>query len=185
MEYAQLNEAGTDALQITTHENVLWDENHFCPAKALTEDEAAMFRVVPLTVVAQPTYDAITQRCFRDGCAQIGGQWQYKWTVEALDADTIAANQTAADALARATAKAVRAQAVEAIKVTTQAGNTFDGDETSQGRMARAIIALSTGLAPSVTWVLANNTTINATPAELTEALVLAGQAQASIWVIP
>ena len=30
------------------------------------------------------------------------------------------------------------------------AGNTYDGDEVSQGRMARAIIALSTGLALSV-----------------------------------
>ena len=59
-----------------------------------------------------------------------------------------------------------------------------DGDEVSQGRMARAIIALSTGLAPSVAWVLADNTVIQATGAELTEALVLAGQAQASMWVV-
>lgn len=81
--------------------------------------------------------------------------------------------------------KAEREAAVAAIKVTTTAGNTFDGDEISQGRMSRAIIALSTGLAPSVTWVLADNTTIQATPAELTEALVLAGQAQAAIWVLP
>jgi hypothetical protein len=50
--------------------------------------------------------------------------------------------------------------------------------------MARAIIALNTGLAPSVTWVLADNSVIQATAAELTEALVLAGQAQAAIWVI-
>lgn len=84
----------------------------------------------------------------------------------------------------RETLKAERAAAVAAIKVTTQAGNTFDGDEVSQGRMARAIIALGTGLAPSVTWVLADNTTIDATAAELTEALVLAGMAQAAIWVI-
>jgi hypothetical protein len=84
----------------------------------------------------------------------------------------------------RTTAKAERAAAVDAIKVTTAAGNTFDGDETSQTRMARAIIALSTGLAPSVAWVLADNSVIQATAAELTEALVLAGQAQAALWVI-
>ena len=84
----------------------------------------------------------------------------------------------------RAAAKASRALAVDAIKVTTQSGNTFDGDEESQGRMARAIIALSTGLAPSVNWVLADNSVIAATAAELTEALVLAGMAQAAIWVI-
>ena len=84
----------------------------------------------------------------------------------------------------REAAKGARAESVAAIKVTTAAGNTFDGDEVSQGRMARAIIGLSTGLAPSVTWVLADNTTIQATAAELTEALVLAGQAQAAVWVI-
>ena len=84
----------------------------------------------------------------------------------------------------REAAKAAREAAVAAIKVTTAAGNTFDGDETSQGRMSRAIIALSTGLAPSVNWVLADNSVIQATAAELTEALVLAGQAQAAIWVI-
>ena len=84
----------------------------------------------------------------------------------------------------REAAKAQRAAQVAAIKVTTQAGNEFDGDEVSQGRMSRAIIALSTGLAPSVSWVLADNTVIQATPQELTEALVLAGQAQASLWVL-
>lgn len=86
---------------------------------------------------------------------------------------------------AREAAKQARALAVDNIQVTTAAGNTFDGDEASQGRMARAIIALSTGLAPSVNWVLADNSVIQATANELTEALVLAGLAQAAIWVIP
>jgi hypothetical protein len=82
--------------------------------------------------------------------------------------------------------KAQRAAQVEAITVTTTAGNTFDGDEVSQGRMARAVIALSA--APegtTVTWVLADNSIIEATPEELTEALALAGAAQALIWVAP
>lgn len=89
-----------------------------------------------------------------------------------------------AEPTARELAKRARAAAVAAITVTTQSGNTFDGDEVSQGRMARAILALSTGLAPSVTWVLADNSVIDATAAELTEALVLAGQAQAALWVL-
>ena len=80
--------------------------------------------------------------------------------------------------------KMERQQAVDAIRVTTQAGNTFDGDETSQGRMARAIIALQATGTPTVTWVLADNTAIDASAAELTEALALAGAAQAAIWVI-
>ena len=81
--------------------------------------------------------------------------------------------------------KASRAAAVEAIKVTTTAGNTFDGDETSQGRMARAIIALGTTPGGTVNWVLADNSVINATAAELTEALALAGAEQAALWVAP
>ena len=84
----------------------------------------------------------------------------------------------------REQAKATRAAAVEAITVTTAAGNTFDGDETAQTRMARAVLVLSTGAALSVPWVLADNTVIQATAAELTEALALAGAAQAALWVV-
>lgn len=81
--------------------------------------------------------------------------------------------------------KAEREAAVAAITVTTAAGNTFDGDETSQGRMARAVIALSAAPAgTTVNWVLHDNSVIQATAAELTEALALAGAAQAAIWVI-
>ena len=80
--------------------------------------------------------------------------------------------------------KATRTAAVEAITVTTAAGNTFDGDETSQTRMARAIIAMQATGIPSVNWVLANNTAIQATAAELVEALALSGAAHAAVWVI-
>jgi hypothetical protein len=79
--------------------------------------------------------------------------------------------------------KAQREAAVAAIKVTTQAGNTFDGDEVSQTRMTRAITALM-AIGGAVNWVLADNTVIQADAAELTEALALAGAAQAAIWVI-
>ena len=85
----------------------------------------------------------------------------------------------------REIAKAARAAAVEAITVTTAAGNTFDGDEASQARMSRAILVLSTGAAAGVPWVLADNTVIQATAAELTEALALAGAEQARLWVLP
>ena len=84
----------------------------------------------------------------------------------------------------RAQAKIVRGEAVRTITVTTTAGNTFDGDEMSQTRMARAILALQGTNTPSTLWVLADNTTIQATVAELTEALALAGAAQSAIWVL-
>jgi hypothetical protein len=85
----------------------------------------------------------------------------------------------------REEAKAARAAAVGAITVTTAAGNTFDGDEVAQTRMARAVLVLSTGAALSVPWVLADNTVIQADAVELTEALALAGAAQAALWVLP
>lgn len=84
----------------------------------------------------------------------------------------------------RSAAKAAREVAVANIKVTTAAGNTFDGDETSQSRMSRAILVMSTGAAEAVPWVLADNTVIQADIAELTEALTKAGAAQAALWVI-
>lgn len=79
--------------------------------------------------------------------------------------------------------KAARQEIVDNIKVTTSAGNTFDGDETSQTRMARAIIGMQAAGVPTIVWVLADNTVIEATAAELTEAMILAGQAQAAAWV--
>jgi len=85
----------------------------------------------------------------------------------------------------RAAAKANRAAAVEAIKVTTSTGKTFDGDEVAQTRMARAIIGMQAAGVGYITWVLADNTVTQATQAELTEAMVKAGQAQAAVWVIP
>jgi len=84
----------------------------------------------------------------------------------------------------REIAKAARTDAVSRITVTTSAGHTFDGDEISQTRMARSIIALQATGTPTVNWVLADNSVIQATPNELAEALALSGAAQAAIWVI-
>ena len=105
-------------------------------------------------------------------------------SVAPLSSEEIEANQAAAATAAREQAKAERQATVDAIKVTTAAGHTFDGDETSQTRMARAILALQATGTPSVSWVLADNTVIQATAAELIEALALAGAAQAAVWVI-
>lgn len=148
----------------------------------------------PYVIVAtsdKPTYDKVTQYVKEVTPTLNNGKWTQNWeVVEFFDtpekkAEALAASANAEALNVRAAAKKARAIAVEAITVTTAAGNTFDGDEVSQGRMARAIIGLSTGLATTVTWTLSNNTTIEATSAELTEALVLAGQAQSAIWLIP
>lgn len=59
----------------------------------------------------------------------------------------------------------------------------FDGDETSQDRMARSIVALNDG--ETVQWVLADNTIAQVTRAQLREALRKAGTAQTAIWSDP
>jgi len=88
-------------------------------------------------------------------------------------------------AMGRVDSKAIRSEAVKRITVTTTAGNVFDGDETSQDRMTRAITAME-GLPVETTtlWVLSDNTPAQVTRDELKEALLLAGQAQSDLWVI-
>lgn len=83
----------------------------------------------------------------------------------------------------REEAKQARQAAVDAITVEVN-GKVFDGDETSQTRMTRAIMGLQATGQPTIKWTLADNTETQATLAELTEALILAGQAQAELWVI-
>ena len=83
---------------------------------------------------------------------------------------------------ARAAFKSSRLIAVQSIKVTV-GDKVFDGDETSQTRMARAIVAMAD--TETVLWVLADNTPVQVTKAELTEALRLAGETQTQAWVQP
>lgn len=83
--------------------------------------------------------------------------------------------------------KALRAEAVSKITVTVD-GMEFDGDETAQDRMARAITMFQANNLPADTvtpWVLADNTVAEVTVAQLSKALLLAGQAQTALWTIP
>lgn len=84
--------------------------------------------------------------------------------------------------ITREAAKAARQAAVDAIRVTTSTGRTFDGDETSQTRMSRALIGMQAADIPAIVWTLADNTQADVSAAELTEALLLAGQEQARLW---
>lgn len=79
-------------------------------------------------------------------------------------------------------AKAERAEFVSKIIVTVDEFQ-FDGDETSQDRMARSIVALNDG--ETVQWVLADNSVAQVTKEQLRQALRLAGEAQTAIWANP
>lgn len=81
-------------------------------------------------------------------------------------------------------AKRLRAQQVAAIKVEVD-GMTFDGDETSQSRMARALeVASITGMESTV-WVLADNTVAEVTVAQMQQALSKAMLEMGELWTVP
>lgn len=79
--------------------------------------------------------------------------------------------------------KTNRDEAVACIQVTTTSGKTFDGDETSQTRMARAVVALQAAGQAETVWVLADNVPTTVSLDELAEALALAGAEQTRLWV--
>lgn len=85
-------------------------------------------------------------------------------------------------AQALAKAKAERADAVERITVEVD-GMKFDGDETSQGRMARSAVAMNDE--ETIVWVLHDNTIAQVTKAQLLQALRLAGEEQTRLWTMP
>ena len=84
---------------------------------------------------------------------------------------------------ARDIAKANRQFLVDNCLVTIDA-MVFNGDEISQGRMARAILALQAASQTSTMWVLANNVPTTITVSQLQRALIAAGQYQTSVWAI-
>ena len=81
-------------------------------------------------------------------------------------------------------AKRLRAQQVATIKVEVD-GMIFDGDETSQSRMARALeVASITGMQSTV-WVLADNTVATVTVEQMQKALSQAMLQMGELWTIP
>lgn len=103
------------------------------------------------------------------------GGWYRKGSAPKFSDEEVAMNQLVA-------AKAEREDYVKRIVVEVD-GMMFDGDEVSQDRMARSIIALDLG--EKVQWVLADNTIKMVSRAQLREALRKAGTAQTAIWSNP
>lgn len=62
---------------------------------------------------------------------------------------------------------------------------TFDGDESAQSRMARAITAAETAGLESTVWVLADNSVATVTKAQLQQALSKAMLAMGELWTEP
>ena len=87
------------------------------------------------------------------------------------------------DAALREAEKIQRDITTAKILVTTSSGNVFNGDEVSQNRLGRAIMALQLTGTSTTHWVLANNVAVEVGVPELAEALALAGAAQTALWV--
>lgn len=145
----------------------------------MTDDVLSEWGIHRVHVTELPAYDINSERVVEDTPILLDGAWHQAWKVIDLTPEELASKA----AQLREEAKANRQAAVDAIVVTTLSGKQFDGDEISQTRMARAIVALQAAGAPSITWILADNTVTEATVAELSEALALAGAEQARMWV--
>ena len=87
------------------------------------------------------------------------------------------------DAALREAEKIQRDITTAKILVTTSTGNVFNGDEVSQNRLSRAILALQLTGTLTTHWVLANNVATEVGVPELAEALALSGAAQTALWV--
>lgn len=81
-------------------------------------------------------------------------------------------------------AKRERAIKVKQLKVEVD-GMTFDGDESAQSRMARAITAAETAGLTKTVWVLADNTVAQVTKEQLQQALTKAMLAMGELWTQP
>ena len=130
------------------------------------------------TIPFVPQYDLSDIREYMDDEVErgYGGCWYEKGYAPEVPAEVILTK-----------AKEARAQAVSEITVEVD-GLVFDGDETAQDRMARAITMFtSSGLPADTTtsWVLADNTVAQVTIGQLTQALLLAGQKQTELWTKP
>lgn len=133
----------------------------------------------------QPDHDKITQGVREiDPAPTLKGHWEQRWEIYDLEADQVLANQLAKSEQDLVTKKAQRQSAIDTLTVTID-GMVFDGDETSQTRMARAIVVMQAASIPTISWVLHDNTVATVTVTQLTQALAAAGAEQARLWVLP
>ena len=138
----------------------------------LSDELLAGYGIYPLRAVSAPGVQVGYQKAVEVEPVLVDGVWVQAWRVVQCTPEEVAAWQ-----------KENRTEAVARIRVTTASGKVFDGDETSQTRMARAVVALQAAGQTETLWVLADNTPTMVTLDELAEALALAGSEQTRLWV--
>jgi hypothetical protein len=92
MLYAKLdvNNAFLEMLPVGNYE---FSSTVYQPANTLNQDQVTEFRVVPVAEILMPTFNRLTQTCYRAGAEYINGSWQEKWITEDLPPENVAANQ--------------------------------------------------------------------------------------------
>lgn len=140
----------------------------------IQSEELASYKPAPT-----PDYSPATHCVYET--RPVGGVQQ--WALRELSDAEKQAWQDSQVAQAQQQTKTNRDEAVARIQVTTASGKVFDGDETSQTRMARAVIAMQAAGQDQTLWVLADNVPATVSLDELAEALALAGAEQTRLWV--
>ena len=151
-----------------------------CVPVVLTDENMAALGAVRVFSTPEPSFNPEVERVVELLPSFNGDRLEQRWAIVPLTGEELSHRQ----AQRLQELKAAREIEVANIKVTTQSGKTFDGDEKSQDRMSRAINSLNPG--ETTLWILADNTPDpNVSREELQEALRLAGAAHTAIWVRP
>lgn len=93
--FIQTNEDGTYWRKIKPLRNFEFSGTCFQPPETLTVEEAALYRVFPLTLVVKPAFNSITQAVAAADPVKIANVWMQQWNVIPLDPAVAAANQAA------------------------------------------------------------------------------------------
>lgn len=72
--------------------NQHWDDTHFCPASALTPEEAQQFSVFVLTETDQPEHEKATSKAVEVAPVLVGEVWTQQWAIEPLTIEEVTAN---------------------------------------------------------------------------------------------
>lgn len=156
--------------------------NYVILPKKLTNELLRQFNHALLEETPYPEYERFYFSLSEDDAINKNGVWKRQWKLEPIEHTE---EEIANYELLKA--KQERSKKVSQITVEVD-GMIFDGNETSQERMSRAITAaLASNISTdtTTTWVLHDNTVATPTIAQLATALRLAGEEQTRLWTIP
>lgn len=156
--------------------------NHVIFPKKLTNELLSQFNHALLEETPYPEYEKFYFSLSEDDAINENGIWKRQWKLTPI-------KRTETEIYEYELFKSKQDRAEKVNKITVEVdGMIFDGDETSQERMSRAITAaLASNISTDTTtnWVLHDNTVATPTIVQLATALRLAGEEQTRLWTIP